>query len=267
MTRLSTDNIASINERIATLEASYRASTGKTLLEIGHYASQTEYLPLSTRKKLKVACVPITAGEGIIGDFSETVARILTAFAEVEAYVTETVDVAGFDEAIRRDADLVFLADDDMCLCRNLRTGVTSDNGFATGRGFASLLLLSSAALEREVLILGSGKVGSSAYHFLAEHKVPLRWYDLKETSLYHMDPAHLCRDWAQQSWQTIVDATTSPLFIEEAQVASGATLACPGIPFGVHEAALHKAQQIFRDELETGVMVMFCEAMRNGTH
>lgn len=267
MTRLSSDNITSINDRIPFLDESYRAATGMSPLEIGHFASETELLPLDIRRRIRVACVPITAGEGIIGDFCETVSVILREFADVDAFVTEAVDVAGLAEAEARRADLVYLADDNMCFCRNLRTGAMSDNGFATGRGFASLLYLSSSPLDTDVLILGSGKVGAGAYHFLARRDVPLKWYDLREASSYGMDPEALDPRWKEKAWDSIIDATTSPSFIEEAHIAQGGTIAAPGIPFGVQDAALGKARLVFHDELETGVMVMFCEGTREGYH
>ncbi|MCL2883108.1 MAG: 3-methylornithyl-N6-L-lysine dehydrogenase PylD [Coriobacteriia bacterium] len=256
----------SINQRLPLLEEAYRAVTGKSLLEIAHFASGTEYLPLAVRQKTSVAVVPITAGEGLIGDFSETVALILREFADVQAYVTDTTDVAGLNEAIVRDADLVFMADDNVCLFRNLRTGATSDNGFATGRGFAALLYLSAQqALDSEVLILGAGKVGSGAYHFFRDRHVPIRWYDLKESTPFDMESALLARDWQGQAWKYIIDATTCPTFIDAPQVCAGGTISAPGIPFGITEAAVQKAGLVIHDELETGVMSMFCEVAHNG--
>lgn len=264
MTRLSDEHIDIINQRLPRLAEHYLSITGRSLLEAAHYASGTPYLPLEVRKKLSVAVVPITSGEGIITDFSETVALVLREFADVETFVTDTTDVAGFNESIVRCADMVFMADDDVCLCRNLKTGATSDNGFATGRGFAAHMYLSAhERVDKEVLILGAGKVGSSAYHFLKARGVPLKWYDLKESTPFDMDPALLERAWEQKAWNYIIDATTCPAFIDADQISPGATISAPGIPFGVTEAGLQKAGLVIRDELETGIMVMFCEGTR----
>jgi len=263
---LTTDNIASINQRLPRLQKDYQAITKKSILELGHYASGTAYLPLTVRQKLLVACVPITGGEGIISDFNETVALILREFANVQAFVTDAVDVAGINEAILKDADLVYIADDDVCLCRNLRTGVTSDNGFATGRGFASLLYLSAQEkLDAEVLVLGAGKVGAGAFHFLQARGASLRWYDLKETSAFDMDPTRLAKDWQNQTWKYIIDATTCPTFIDAQHICPGAVIAAPGIPFGVTPAGVQKAGLVIHDELETGIMSMFCEVTQDG--
>ncbi|MDR2035894.1 MAG: 3-methylornithyl-N6-L-lysine dehydrogenase PylD, partial [Coriobacteriales bacterium] len=243
MCRLLPEHIERINLRLPKLEAHYRSITGMSLLEIAHFAAETYYLPLWVRKRIRVACVPITADEGILSGFSETVALILREFADVDAFVTETADVTGFNEAVHRDADLVYLADDTTCICRNLRTGVMSDNGFATGRGFAALLYLSSCALHQEVLILGSGKVGAAAYHFLAERNVLLKWFDLKENNLYSLDSEHFSKAWEQKAWDSIIDATDAPAFIGAEQVKEGAVIAAPGIPFGLTEAAESKAR------------------------
>jgi len=261
--------MSSINQRLPQLEEAYRAITGKSLLEITHFAAGTEYVPLAVRQKASVAVVPITAGEGLIGDFSETVALILREFADVQAFVTEATDVAGLNEAIVRDADLVFMADDDVCLCRNLRTGATSDNGFATGRGFAALLYLSALhahqPLDSEVLVLGAGKVGAGAYHFFRDRQIAVRWYDLKESTPFDMSSALLAKNWQGQAWKYIIDATTCPTFIDAPQVCAGGTIAAPGIPFGVTQAAVQKAGLVIHDELETGVMSMFCEVTQHG--
>jgi len=264
MTRLTTENMDSIYQRFPKLEERYREITGKSMLEIAHYASGTEYVPLEVRKKLTVACVPITAGEGIIKDFSEAVALILKEFADVNAYVTDETDVTGLNEAIVKNADMVFLADDTVCLCRNLRTGTTSDNGFATGRGFASLLYLNAhERIDEEVLVLGAGKVGSSAYHFFQSRGVPIRWYDLKESTPYDMDPKLQARSWKDQSWKYIIDATTCPTFIDAEHISPGGVVSAPGIPFGLTDAAQNKAGLVIHDELETGIMVMFCEGTK----
>lgn len=234
---------------------------------MAHFASATEYVSLTERKNTKVACIPITSGDGIIGDFCETCALILREFADVDAFVTEMTDVAGLNEAILKKADMVFMADDNACLCRNLNTGATSDNGYATGRGFASLLYLGAGEkIDDEVLILGAGKVGASAWHFLAERGVALRWYDLLEEKNAHgMDPGLLEKTWSRRDWRFIVDATTAPALIDACHVRPGAQISAPGIPFGLTEAALQKSEMVFRDELPTGIMVMFCEGMKNG--
>ncbi len=267
MTRLSDEHIISINQRLPLLEQNYQRITGKTMLEIAQYAAHANYLPLQVRQQLTVACVPITAGEGLIGRFCETVVAILEAFADVNAYVTESTDVCGFNEAIVRDADLVFMADDDMCLCRNLRTGATSDNGYATGRAFAALLYLAmNKQITEDVLILGAGKVGVGAYGFLREKGLDaVLWFDLCRQTAFSepLDVSRYATSWQSREWKHLVDATTCPTFIDSEHVRSDAVLAAPGIPFGLTNAAKEKAELVIHDELETGIMVMFCEAMR----
>ncbi|MCL2528986.1 MAG: 3-methylornithyl-N6-L-lysine dehydrogenase PylD [Coriobacteriia bacterium] len=265
MTRLSSDHINLINQRLPKLEEHYQSITGKSVLEIAHFASGTDFLPLEQRSKLTVASIPISCGDGIIGDFSETVALVLKEFAGVNTFVTECTDVAGFNEALVKKADMVFMADDKVCLCLNLRTGAHSDNGFATGRGFAALLYLSAHEnITEEVLVLGAGKVGAGAYHFLQAKHVPVRWYDLKESSPHGLDAQLLAGDWKKREWNYIIDATTSPSFIGADQIKAGGIISAPGIPFGVSNAAYKKAGLVIRDELETGIMSMFCEASKH---
>lgn len=266
MTRLTHENIESVKKRIPALEDRCRQATGKSLVEIACSALDIPALSLSECKEVRVACVPITAGKGLITDFSQTLATILAELVGAETFVPEAADVAGIHEAIFKKADMIFMADDEVFLCRNLNTGAWSDNGFATGRVFASLLLSATASLPHtDVLVLGAGKVGRAAYRFLERKGARPFWYDSDKGTHTRLDAATCATEWAEKSWDAILDASTSPCFIDAGHIKQGGVVAAPGVPFGFTEAAVEKAGLVFWDELETGVVTMFAEAMKYG--
>lgn len=122
---------------------------GKTCEEIAH-----------AKRTLKVAAVPVTQGEGIIGNFAESVAGIVKA-AGFSSFVTLNTDVNGLYEAKCKGADIVFLADDDRYIALNLNNGRIGDNNIATADAYAKILCRMSWGLEgKDCLVLGFGIIG-----------------------------------------------------------------------------------------------------------
>lgn len=263
MTLLNESNLRSITVRIPILNSRYQRITGKTVYEIGCHAAGVEPMPMSERRSLKVASVPVTAGGGLIGNFAEVVAIILQRFTDVEAFVTQGTDVTGFQEAILAGADIIFTADDVTCLAYNVHTGKQSDNSLATGRAFAALLELASGMIDDEVLVLGMGKVGIGAYRFLTEKGIPVKWYDPKPNISNDIDREMIEPRWKDACWKYIIDATYTPCFIDAENVSADSVVAAPGIPFGLTSEAVDKSRLIIHDELETGIVTMICEAMQ----
>jgi pyrrolysine biosynthesis protein PylD len=262
MTLLNESNLASITARIPVLEERYRKLTGKSLLEIGCYASGTTIPSAASLSTLKVASVPVTAGGGLIGNFADIIATIVREFAGVQAWTTKRTDTSGFYDAIEAGADVIFMADDDTCMAYNTRTRVQSHNSDATGRVFAALLELTSGGIDDDVLVLGAGKVGVSAYRFLEEHGVSLRWHDPLLDAPIGMDAACRCPEWSKRTWKYLIDASWAAQFIGSEHLVDDAVVAAPGIPFGLTQAAVDKAKLVIHDELESGVVAMLCEVI-----
>ena len=84
-------------------------------------------------KTLTIDVIPVTAGLGVITDFSATVAAILNSLG-CDARVTVESDISGLASAFARGTDAVMLADDHRFVAIKLRTRKVVDNLDATGR-------------------------------------------------------------------------------------------------------------------------------------
>jgi len=153
MTRLKEDWIEDIEKNISDCQNYLKEKTGRnfrTIIEGYIWPCQT----------LKVAVIPVTQGEGIIGHFSESVASIIRAM-DFEVFITEGTDVSGIYEANCKNADVIFMADDSRFIAWNLKTGKIADNNMATALGYVNILEGALGSLEKkEVLLLGYGVVG-----------------------------------------------------------------------------------------------------------
>lgn len=270
MTRLNTSDIDGISSSLLRYDMELKKTVGYTLEEIAKHAVGLA-MDHKIQEKLKIAVVPVTSGLGIISGFSETVRDILK-HCDLHAYVTETTDVAGIQEAYRTGADVIFIADDHTCSAFSLQGKVYSDNGHATGIAFSAALELMMENVENEeVLILGAGPVGKAAVeYFASKHAVPVL-HDIQREKMKGIaekvpevrienGPVDL------KKYKYILDATTGEGFIGENDVKSGTKISAPGMPLGVKKDALKKVD-LFHNPLETGILTMFfhCIKQREG--
>ncbi|WP_373483363.1 3-methylornithyl-N6-L-lysine dehydrogenase PylD [Acetobacterium sp.] len=257
MTRLVKKDIAAMDKNLNHLDRLLEAVTGKSLLEIGAFA-MGKALPLIPTR---IAVVPITTGLGIIQGFSETVTAILV-YLGADAFTTEKTDVRGLQEAFSRGAEVVFMADDQTFSAFHFKNGSWSDNGDATGRGFAAALYLAAKAqAQMEVLVLGAGAVGQAAIEFLLEKNISVVLGEIDQ------DKARACgekyqnikvaADWTAGRYHYIVEATPIADLIKTKNITDQSIIAAPGVPFGVAPAAAKKADQIIHNLLELGVATM----------
>jgi len=218
----------------------------------------------------RVAVVPVTAGEGLIGGFSAAVRDIL-AVCGAEAFVTEGTDVTGLQQALRSGADIIFTADDDTCIAFAPGAGVESDNGDATGLGFAvaleQMMLKSGQRLAgAPVLVIGAGPVGRAAAVRLVADGLDVRICDTDAAKArrgadvsgaqVEPDTQAFCR------YRNILDATNTGPFIEDADISADALLSAPGIPLCVTPAAAAKLT-LYHNPLELGVATMYFECLK----
>ncbi len=263
MTLLTVKDLIETRRSLSELEEKCLAATGLTPCELGFRAFGLAPVEISLRDKTKVACIPVTVGNGILGDFCYIVAEIVEQLADVQATVTSSTDITGLEEAIWSDADILFLADDDTFVAYNTKTNVLSDNSIATGRIFATVLDCAADSQDaEEVLVLGAGKVGLGAYSYLSGKGRSIRWFDAKLQTVAGFDPALRCENWKNRSWKYLVDATTASAFIESAHLAENSVVAAPGIPFGLNDEAVGCARLVFHDNLAMGVVAMLCQAL-----
>ena len=134
MTRLTTSDIYDIPSRLSLYDKNLQASTGRSILGIAAHAKGVEEKKVIERvNSFSIHVVPVTAGQGVISDFSETVAEILK-FLGFNALVADQSDTSGLASAFEKKADAVMMADDFRFVGINLHTNRVVDNSDATGK-------------------------------------------------------------------------------------------------------------------------------------
>lgn len=262
MTRLVKEDLFQIDKKLARYDLLFKKQTGKTIIQTAKAAAEFT----GSGEGKKCAVIPVTAGLGIITDFSETVAGILK-YAGADAFVTKAADVSGLKEAYEKGCELAFLADDDTFLACSLKSGVFADNGKATGYGFAQALLFAiesrrGSAKGQRILVLGAGPVGRAAAHYIAGKGAIAVIYDIdrkkQEKLLLRESGAVAAADGGScENCLYIIDATTQGNFIDAGQVCEDTLIAAPGMPPGPTRQAMEKAV-VIHNPLELGTLTMY---------
>ncbi len=277
MTRLTSDDIEGISGHLIEYDRDLASVTGLTLLGIGAVASGLEDCSLlrHVAPTIKMAVVPVRSGLGVIPGFAETVCSILVHLG-FAATVTAHPDVAGFDDALHRGAQVIFASDDNRFVAFCPRQGQTVDNSRATANGFiAGLNLMAGGLAGKGVLVLGCGPVGRGVVEALLMRKARVYVVDRDiEKALGVVELMQAERqttiqvsadlELALSTHDFIVDATNTANVIHPRHVTASTCIAAPGLPCGATPAARKKLSgRILHDPLQIGVAVMACEAMR----
>ena len=276
MTRLQSIDIEGISDSLNSYDEKLLAKTGRTLRGITCYAAgleEKEFLEKSTHRL--IAVVPIQWGRGVIGGFCETTSDILRHIG-FQSFVTEEFNVSGMAEALEKQADIVFMADDNRFVALNFVYHRVVDNSAATGRGFVAGLDLMTGGLQgQKALVIGCGPVGLNAAMALINYGARVSVYDINrartidaartlqsklETEVGH--PTDLSR--ALSKHQILVEASNSADIIHEKDLSDITYIAAPGMPLGVSHAAQEKmADRLLHDPLQIGVATMGVEALK----
>lgn len=271
MTRLTTNDICDISPGLARYDAALKKATGKSMLGIAvHSWGEDEACIFEKLKKLKVDVIPVTAGRGVITDFSSTVAAILS-FLGCDARVSEEFDASGLAAAYELETDAVMLADDLRFVGINLHTRRVVDNSFVTGRVFAAALdLMAGGLYEKPVLVMGCGPVGTAGAGALVEAGAMPVLYDtdttvaqnLRQTlikqsgreNIFVLDT--LAKGFSDYSY--VLEATPSAESIPDELISDRLRVAAPGVPLGVSQkGAGMLGAGLVHDKLELGVAAM----------
>lgn len=132
MTRLTNNDVKDLSENLGALEEFLVKNTGRTLKKLACEAVGMWEYAIDT-KEYTCAVVPVTTGEGIITNFSESV-RDICKWLGFEAFVTEKTDISGFKEALEHKPNLIFMADDVEFLAYNIEAKKASNNTFSTAK-------------------------------------------------------------------------------------------------------------------------------------
>jgi pyrrolysine biosynthesis protein PylD len=269
MTRLTEKDIAGIGSEITGYKQEFFKKVGKTLAEIACSAAGISLDSFyEAAGSYRIAVIPVTAGEGVIGGFVHSVQNIIKSLG-FSVSVTEKTDVSGLYEAVAGGNEIVFLADDDKFMALNLRNKKVADNGEATGKGYAAALSSMAGDLaEREVLVLGYGPVGVHAADFLLELGAKVAVYDLdaakkdqiKRTGKFNMEN-DLKK--ALPNYRYLLDATPGEAFISLADLHPEVIIAAPGMPLGLDAEAYERYKaRVIHDPLQIGVVTMLALAL-----
>lgn len=273
MTRLKEDDIDEISANLSNYDNELVKKTGYLLSELAEYAVCADFDKLKSQS-IQVAVIPMTCGQGIIGGFGESVVSIVKHLG-FKAWITDSPDAGGVAEAVQNGADVLFMADDLRFVAINLRTGVISDNGDATGKGYAAgLERMNKGLQEKEVLILGAGPVGTSAAFSLARYKAKIFIFDPdlsasrtlveKLRKIEYTVNVETNLDQALKHHHLIIDACPADNVILRHHLREDTQIAAPGIPLGVESAMIEQiSPRLLHDPLQLGVAVMMFEVLK----
>ncbi|WP_409969968.1 3-methylornithyl-N6-L-lysine dehydrogenase PylD [Bengtsoniella intestinalis] len=262
MTRLTQGDIFAETHALLAYEQLFQWQTGSTMLAVAQRAMEVERLPAAC----KIAVIPVTSGEGVIGGFSQALVRIFR-HCNFEAYITEKTDLGGVLEAQTQNADMIIMADDDCYLMFNVGCKGYAENGYCTGRVFAQALYegMGQPQAPKSVLVLGAGPVGESAAQRLLELGQAPVIYDI-DSEKARLTAARVHCPWvegdmAYHGYHGVVDATTAGGFIGLEDLDQGVVVSAPGVPLGVRPEVAD-AIPVIHNTLELGTLAMLCQCV-----
>lgn len=274
MTRLKPCDIGDISLHHESYDRELVRKTRCNLREIACHAlgvSREEFRSLPGN--VKMAVVPITAGQGAIEGFSQVVADIVSHVG-FDVFVTGGTDVSGIAEAVERGVDVVFMADDSRFVALNLKYRRVVDNAGATAKGFVGGLDLMTGGLNgKKVLVIGCGAVGREAVLAAISRGAVVSVFDIDDRRSHGLareveqltgvsvgvEPSF---EDALRDHSILVEATDAAGVIGETFITSKTYIAAPGMPLGLTSGALEKvSDRLLHDPLQIGVAVMAIEA------
>ncbi len=276
MTRLSHKDIDCISADLEVYNKHLVSATGHSLFEIGcHCWGVAPEAIFHQAKSYTVRVIPVTAGLGVITDFSDTVAGILQ-FLGFRAQASKLTDVTAIADAIELRVDGLFMADDATFIGLDCASWKKIDNSVATGRMYATVLdLMAGEPANQDVLVVGCGPVGTSAAAQLLRCGRNVTLLDISceraesvKTTLVELfgpreniEPSITIASAGQaclERFDHIIDATPDPLAIPDAYLTSSKKIAIPGVPPGISESGFELLKNnVVHDKLELGVTGM----------
>ncbi|MDO4541954.1 MAG: 3-methylornithyl-N6-L-lysine dehydrogenase PylD [Bacillota bacterium] len=263
MTRLQTEWIKNMEKELPQWAKHLEEQSNMSLFNLAALGGDISRGRLKSASwRVKVGVVPVTAGLGIIGTFCQQVAAII-AYMGFETFITEATDVSGIYEATQKGAGVIFLADDTYFLAMNLSKNLVSENSDATARGFVAAMEGAAGGLrDKEVLVIGGGRVGRSALNFLKCRGAEGVLYDnneevLKEIKKEGFNVIHKAKD--IKKYPLVVDCSFSDAgWLKKDMLHSDLLFASPAVPLSLDdEAAEFYENRIIHDLLQLGVITM----------
>lgn len=268
MTRLVTEWVSPMLDGMTEYNQNLKERTGVDLSGLAaEIFNASEEKMKTLRKEVLVGVVPITQGEGIIGDFAEAVAAIIASMG-FRALVTEHTDVDGVYEAYGKGCSILFFADDTRYLALNIAENRAADNNYCTALGYISVLekMMSrkgKTMAEETILVIGHGIVGKEAVKILKARNLSFCVYDKEETALEDADFDLLSSRDEIKKYEYILDFTNEGRWLRADEISASALYASPGVPCSLDEKAkIMLAKNAVYDNLEIGTAVMLGDAV-----
>ncbi len=268
MTRLRTEWITYMLDGMEEYNRDLAAKTGMDLAALmADTFCVSKFDLAAAQKNIKVAVVPITQGEGIIGSFSESVAAIVRSMGFC-ADVMPNTDVDGIYDATLGGYDVLFFADDIRYLALNIRSGKASDNNYATALGFVKTLLAmmkrqGENIAEAKILQIGYGIVGRESAAILKAMGIYFELYDNNTAEITDFEGKTISTKEEIKDYQYILDFTNEGEWLHREDLRADVIYASPGVPYSMDEetAAAFEAQSV-HDNLEIGTAIMLGESL-----
>lgn len=270
MTLLKAKDILHISENLQDYNELLLSRFGKSLAEIAMCAVGKNKKDFEDcYRQALIAVVPVTAGNGIINGFSDTVKAIIEN-AGFKCFVTQNKDITGLEEAYNKQARVIFIADDDKFIAINTCSNKIADNSIDTGKGYAAALDLMSGGLkDKSVVLIGAGPVGMGAASYMTAHGAKVLVYDIlkqkaKNLKLELPEIGVLSElDNALKNNDLIFDATPAIRIIRKEHINDKTLISAPGIPLGLEEDCIPIIKdRLMHDVLELGVVTMLFDAL-----
>lgn len=268
MTRLRTEWITYMLDGMEDYNRDLKEKTGMDLCMLAaDLFDASEETVREAQENCRVAVIPITQGEGIIGSFSESVAAIVRSMG-FTAEVMEHTDVDGIYEAVCGGFSLLFFADDIRYLALNIRENRCSDNNYATALGFIRVLcaMMKKAGKDpysEEILQIGYGIVGKEAARILDRLGIRFVLYDKDPAAVEKFDGTLLRDRNGIKDYSFILDFTNEGGWLRREDLREGVLYASPGVPYSMDEdAADFFEKSSVHDNLEIGTAVMLGQSL-----
>lgn len=183
-----------------------------------------------------VGIIPITAGNGIIGNFAYSLLFIVQHLG-MQGFVTENTDVAGYYEAINNDADIILMADDHFFIGHNLKNGKIISNHEATGLIYSEIASRFKEKNSNDILVIGLGRVGYTGAKHLVKKGFNVYACDPNRTflekAINKLGIKEYCKEDGKH-FSMIFEATPNPDTINEEMITDRCLVSTPGIPCGL---------------------------------
>jgi 3-methylornithyl-N6-L-lysine dehydrogenase len=230
MALLTPEDLINIERQLQEADSTVRRVTGLDIKGV------CETLYGTSPHHEKIGIVPVTSGNGVIGNFSYSL-QAITQYFGFESFVGSTSDVSGYYEAVQNDAEIILMADDYTFIAHNLKNGKIANNQPCTGIIYAEIASRYLKTGSKDVLVIGLGKVGFPGAAHLVNKGFKVYGYDADKSILEKavsnigitpFDPKQ------PRKFSMIFEATPYANTIPEAVLSENCVVSTPGIPSAI---------------------------------